>query len=139
MVIIKKTTIFFSSIDWFEKAMFGSTCGQKVFTLNFWILKNLNGFGYHWATYIMTGFRTIFFIFISTTFQPICPLAFFRCLSNSGTYMELRTMSYIEITGVTCSGYVSHYPVRVLNIPVLLLACNQDWTCIFLTIVSFKA
>ena len=41
-------------------------------------------------TFIIKGFRTIVFIFIvtSTTF----PLAFFRCLSNSGTFMELRTL-----------------------------------------------
>ena len=51
------------------------------------------------------GFRTIVFIFLvsSTTFQPICPPAFFRCLSNLGTFMELWNMSFIESTGVTCS------------------------------------
>ena len=39
------------------------------------------------------GFRTIVFIFIviSTTFRPICPLAFFRCLSNSETFTELSS------------------------------------------------
>ena len=37
--------------------------------------------------FIIKGFRTIVFIFIviSTMFRPICPPAFFRCLSNSGT------------------------------------------------------
>ena len=52
---------------------------------------------------IIKGFRTIVFIFIviSTTFWPICPPAFFRCLSNSGTFTELRTTSFIESTGVT--------------------------------------
>ena len=47
------------------------------------------------------SFRTIVFIFIviSTTFRSICPPAFFRCLSNSGTYTELRTTSFIESTG----------------------------------------
>ena len=36
-------------------------------------------------------FQTIVFIFIviSTTFQPICPPAFFRCLSNSMKVPEL--------------------------------------------------
>ena len=36
--------------------------------------------------FIIKDFRTIVFIFIviSTTFWPICPPAFFRCLSNSG-------------------------------------------------------
>ena len=82
--------------------------------------------------FIIKGFRTIVFIFIviSTTFQPICPLAFFRCLSNSGTYTELQTTSLIiESTGVVCSNSVSHNQVQVLSIPVLLLTCSQDWTC----------
>ena len=63
----------------------------------------------------------LFFIVISTTFRPICPPAFFRCLSNSGTFTELRTTSFIESTGVACSDSVSHNQVRVLSIPVLLL------------------
>ena len=43
--------------------------------------------------FTIKGFQTIVFIFIviSTTFRPICPLAFFRCLSNSETFGELRT------------------------------------------------
>ena len=55
--------------------------------------------------FIIKDFWTIVFIFIviSTTFRPICPPAFFRCLSNSGTFMELWTTSFIETTGVTCS------------------------------------
>ena len=54
--------------------------------------------------FIIKVFRTIVFIFIviSTTFWLICPPAFFRCLSNSGTFMELRTTSFIETTGVAC-------------------------------------
>ena len=47
-----------------------------------------------WCNYffIIKVFRTIVFIFIviSTTFSPICPPAFFRCLSNSGTFTELQ-------------------------------------------------
>ena len=54
---------------------------------------------------------------------------FFRCVSNSETYRELWTTSFIEYTGVTCSDFVSHNWVRVFRIPVLLLACSQDWTC----------
>ena len=78
--------------------------------------------------FIIKGFQTIFFIFIaiSTTLQPICPLAFFRCLSNSGTFMELGTTSFIESMEVACSDSVSHNQVQVLSIPVLLLACSQD-------------
>ena len=91
--------------------------------------------------FIVKGFRTIVFIFIviSTAFRPICPLAFFRCLSNSGTFTELRTISFIESTGVICSDSVSPNRVQVLNIPVLLLACSQDWNCNFQMIVSLEA
>ena len=46
-------------------------------------------------------------------FWPICPPAFFRCLSTSRTFMELRTMSFIESTGVACSDSVSHNRVQV--------------------------
>ena len=70
--------------------------------------------------FIIKVFRTIIFIFIviSTTFPPICTSAFFRCLSNSGTFTELRTTSFIETTGVTCSDSVWHNRVQVLSIPV---------------------
>ena len=87
------------------------------------------------------GFRTIFFIciLISTTFRPICPPAFLRCLSNSGTFTELRTTSLIESTGVASSDSVCHNRVQVLRIPVLLLACNQEWTCNLQMIVSLEA
>ena len=76
--------------------------------------------------FIIKGFRTSVFIFIniSITFRPICPPAFFKCLSNSGTFTELRTTSFIESMGVTCSDSLSHNRVQVLSIPVLLLACN---------------
>ena len=59
--------------------------------------------------FIIKDFLTIVFIFIviSTTFRPICPPAFFRCLLNSGTYTELRTTSFIESTGVACSDSVT--------------------------------
>ena len=78
--------------------------------------------------FIIKGFQTIVFIFIviSTTFRPIYPPAIFRCLSNSGTYTELQTTSFIESTRVTCSDSVSHNRVQVLSIPVLLLAYSQD-------------
>ena len=64
--------------------------------------------------FIIKGFQTIVFIFIviSTTFRPVCPPAFFRCLSNSGTFTELRTTSFIESTGVACSDSVSHNRVQ---------------------------
>ena len=69
--------------------------------------------------FIIKVFRTIVSIVISTTFLPICPPAFFRCLSNSGTFMELQTMSFIESMGVICSDSVSHNRIQVLSIPVL--------------------
>ena len=92
-------------------------------------------------TLIIKGFRTIVFIFIviSTTFRPICPPAFFRCLSNLGTYIELRTTSFLESMGVACSDSVSYNRVQVLSIPVLLLAYCQDWTCNLQMIVSVEA
>ena len=34
---------------------------------------------------------------------------------------------------------VSHNRVQVLSIPVLLLACSEDWTCNLQMIVSFEA
>ena len=69
--------------------------------------------------FIIKGFQTIVFIFIViyTMFQLICPPAFFRCLSNSGTFIELQTTSFIESTGVACSDSVSHNQVQVLSIP----------------------
>ena len=44
----------------------------------------------HLDIFNIKGFGTIVFIFIviSTTFQPICPPAFFRCLLNSGIFMR---------------------------------------------------
>ena len=77
--------------------------------------------------FIIKGFQTIVFIsiVIFTTFRPICPPAFFRCLTNSGTYAELRTTSFIESSGVACSDSVSQHRVQVLSIPVLLLACRR--------------
>ena len=71
---------------------------------------------------IIKCFRTIvlMFIAISATFRSICLPAFFRCLSNSRTYTELRTTSFIKSTGIACSDSVSHKQVQVLSIPV----CN---------------
>ena len=103
-------------------------------SIRYWTLSKL------FCIFIIKGFRTIVFIFIiSTMFRPICPPAFFRCLLNSGTFTELRTMSFIETTGVACSGSVSHNQVQVLSIPVLLLACSEDWTCNLQMIVSLEA
>ena len=85
-----------------------------------------------------SGHCTILIVF-STTFRPTCLPAFYRCLSNSETYTELRTTSFIESTGVAFSDSVSHNRVQVLSISVLLLACSQDWTCNHLMIVSLEA
>ena len=45
---------------------------------------------------------------------------------------------FIESTGVACSDSVSHNQVQVLSIPLLLLACSQDWTCNLQLIVSLE-
>ena len=94
-----------------------------------------------WWFFFIKGFQTIVFIFIviSSTFRPIYLPAFFRCLSNSRTYTELRTMSFVESTGVVCSNSISHNQIRVLSIPVLLLTCSQDWTCNLQMIISLEA
>ena len=80
--------------------------------------------------FIIKGFWTIVFIFIviSTTFRLKCTLAFFRCLSKPESYTELRTMSFIEFAGLACSDSVNHNRVQALRIPLLLLACSQNWT-----------
>ena len=43
--------------------------------------------------------------------------------------LELQTESFIESTEVACSDSVSYNRVKVLSIPVFLLAYSQDWTC----------
>ena len=52
---------------------------------------------------------------------------------------EFRIMSFIESMEVTCSDSVSHNQVQVLSIPILWLACYQDWTCNLHMIVSLEA
>ena len=47
-------------------------------------------------------------------------------------------MSFIETTGVACSHSVSHNRVQVLSIPVLSLACSEDWTCNLQMIVTLE-
>ena len=61
-----------------------------------------------------------------------------QVLSNSETFTELRTTSFIESTGIACSDSISHNRVQVLSIPVLL-ACCEDWTCNLQLIVSLEA
>ena len=79
--------------------------------------------------FIIKGFQTIVFIIIviSIMFRLMCPLAFFRSLTNSETFMELWTMSFIESTVVACSDSISHNRV---------LTCSQDWTGNLQMIVS---
>ena len=86
-------------------------------------IKRLSKFlGRSLMIFIIKGFRTIVFIFIviSTMFWLICRPAFFRCLSNSGTFTELRITSFIEstwspvliplpITGYKCWGFLYCY------------------------------
>ena len=62
----------------------------------------------------------------------------FRCFLKSGTLTEIQTTSFIETMGVSYSDSVSHNRVQELNIPVLLLACSQDWTYKLQMIVSLE-
>ena len=68
----------------------------------------LNFWGEAWRFLSLRIFRLLSFIFIviSTMFQLICLPAFFRCLLNSGTYMELKTTFFIVSMGITCSDSV---------------------------------
>ena len=53
--------------------------------------------------------------------------------------MTKENIQYNNVdTGVACSDSVSHNRVKVLSIPVLLLACSQDWTCNLQKIVSLE-
>ena len=70
-------------------------------------------------------------------FRPIFPLAFFRWTQEPSRNFELRPL--LKPRGVTCYDSVSHNRVQVLNIPVLLLACSEDWTCNLQMIVSLEA
>ena len=83
--------------------------------------------------FIIKVFRTIVFIFI------IISTTFFKSSSNSRTYTELWTTSFIESTGVASSDSVNHNRVHMLKIPVLLLAYCQDWTSNLQMIVSQEA
>ena len=84
-----------------------------------WFSLDKKDISYCLMIFIIKGLRTIVFISITipTTFRPICPPAFFRCLSNSRTFTELRTTPFTESTGVGCSDSVCHNQVQVLSIP----------------------
>ena len=69
------------------------------------------------AFIIPSNIRTtdLIFIVIFTMFQPIYPLAFFRCfISNMGVHTESWTEPYIWTTRVDCSISVNHDRVQVL-------------------------
>ena len=61
------------------------------------------------------------------------------CMSNLGTYTELRTTSFIESTDVAGSDSVGHNRLQVLSISVLLLACSQDLSFNLQMFVSLEA
>ena len=71
-------------------------------------------------------FTYIFINFVDIFPQRFGQYVLWPSLSNSGTFTELRTTSFIESTGVVCSDSVSHNRVQVLSIPVLLLDWSQD-------------
>ena len=99
-----------------------------IYGLNSATTSCLNFWDEAWWFLSLRVFQTIVFIFIiiSTRFRLISPPTFLRYLSNSGNFSELRTTSFIESTGVTCSDSVSHNRVQGLSIPVLLLACSLN-------------
>ena len=86
--------------------------------------------------FIIKSFQTIIFIFISANMSSGFLQVFVELWK---TLTELRTTSFIESTGVAYSDSVSYNRVQVLSIPVLLLACSQDWTCNLQMIVSLEA
>ena len=47
-----------------------------------------------------------------------------QVFAKLGTYTELRTMSFIDSTGVACSGSVNHNQVQVLRIPDFFTCAN---------------
>ena len=60
-------------------------------------------------------------------------------MSNSGNFTELQTTSFIESTGSPVLIPLAITGYKDLIIPVLLLACSQDWTSNLQTIVSLEA
>ena len=133
-----------SALEWVRKRV-GLSCSKNMWGRG-WEKESLCGllyypgksseYGLNHPHFIIKGFWTIVFIFsvISTTFRPIYPPAFFMGLSNPGTFTF-----FTESTEIACSDSVSHNRIQVLSIPVLLLACSQDWTCNFRMIVSLEA
>ena len=86
--------------------------------------------------FIIKGLRTIVFIFIviSNIFSGLLQVC--RTQEPSRNF-KLRPL--LNPRGFACSDSVSHNWVQVLSIPVLLLTCNQDWTCNLQMIVSLEA
>ena len=91
--------------------------------------------------FIIKGFRTIVFIFIVISKNVSADMS----SGHLQVFVELRnlygTSNYVLywIHRVTCSDSVSHNRLQVLSIPVLLLACSQDWTWNHPMIVSLEA
>ena len=121
---------------------------QEIFLLLFYhLLKSddlPNSFRYRlseflrWSLmiFIMKGFRTISFIFIviSTTFRPICPPAFFRCLNILSillyTHIYVQRYTYTTYARTQSCGYV-HIYIYVTPIWILIYiypnpSHNQD-------------
>ena len=90
---------------------------------------------------IIKGFRTIVFIF-HCYFHNVSVDMSSGLLQLFGELRNLHGTSNYALywtTGVACSDSVSHNRVQVLSIPVLLLACSEDWTCNLQIIVSLEA
>ena len=85
--------------------------------------------------YILLGiFQTVdlIFIVILTTFQPICPSAFFRCFrSNSGVHTVSQTEPFISTTGIDYSNPVNLGQAQVFRYSKYLFVIATwcwDWT-----------
>ena len=82
-----------------------------------------------------------YFMVVFTKFRPICPPALFRCLSNSGTYTELRTTSFIDFFNVFFYLSIFFATIFLLGKIILvrfLLFLYQPSSVILCQILSFR-
>ena len=122
---IKKNVVFFLK----------QNIGLLLFLLE--ALYNQNGYNYFYHLGFSDYFIHLYCYFHNVSADMSSGLL--QVFVELGTYTELRIKSFIESTEVACSHSVSHNRVQVLNIPVLLLAFCQDWTCNLQMIVPLEA
>ena len=77
-----------------------------IYIVGLVLSKFFNCLNFLYEAWWFLSFRVFRLLFSSLlVYSP----AFFRCLLDSGAYMELRTTSFIESTSVACSDSVNHY------------------------------